>query len=125
MPIRESNSSQRGLIVKSTALDFSKLDGLVPFVLQDEFSKEILMVGFLNEEAWEICCSTGILTMYRRTLQRVWTMGEEDGNLIPITRVRIDCDQDTVIFETTTDLAICGHGSRSCFIQELPGLAQP
>ena len=125
MPIRESNSSQRGLIVKSTALDFSKLDGLVPFVLQDEFSKEILMVGFLNEEAWEICCNTGILTMYRRTLQRVWTMGEEDGNLIPITRVRIDCDQDTVIFETTTDIAICGHGYRSCFIEELPGLAQP
>ena len=79
------------------------------------------MVGFLNPQAWQICCSTGILTMYRRTLGRVWAMGEDDGKFIPISRVKVDCDNDTVLFETTSPVPICGQGYRSCFFQELPG----
>jgi phosphoribosyl-AMP cyclohydrolase len=117
-----TDAAPQGLVVEPTELDFTKLNGLVPFVLQHGFSREVLMVGFLNPEAWEICCTTGILTMFRRTLGRVWTMGEEDGN-VPISRVMIDCDDDTVLFETTVDQGICGQGYRSCFFKELPGPA--
>lgn len=120
---RPAELPPRGLVVEPMELDFTKLNGLVPFVLQHGFSREVLMVGFLNPEAWEICCATGILTMYRRTLGRVWTMGEEDGNVVPISRVMVDCDDDTVLFETTVDQGICGQGYRSCFFQELPGPA--
>lgn len=112
-----------GVAVEPVALDFSKAGGLVPFVLQHAYSREVLMVGFLDPEAWEQCCRTGILTMYRRTLGRRWTMGEDDGYVIPITRTKVDCDDDTVLFETTSERGICGQGFRSCFARELPGPA--
>ena len=123
MSVDPSGPPKRGLVVQPIELDFTKLGGLVPFVLQHGFSREVLMVGFLNPEAWEICCATGILTMYRRTLGRVWAMGEDDGTVVSISRVMVDCDNDTVLFETTVDQAICGQGYRSCFFQELPGPA--
>ena len=102
-------------------LDFAKMDGLVPFVLQHAYTGEVLMVGFLNEEAWRRTCETGILTMYRRTLGRVWTMGEDDGNTVKITRIKVDCDDDTALFETVPEFPICGKGTLSCFYKELHG----
>ena len=110
-------------VVQPVALDFAKMGGLVPFVLQHAYSREILMVGFMNQQAWEISCTTGILTLYRRTLGRVWAMGEDDGNFVRISRVKVDCDDDTVVFETTAEFPICGQGYRSCFFKELPGPA--
>lgn len=102
-------------------LNFAKMGGLVPFVLQHAYSREVLMVGFLNEEAWKKSCKSGILTMFRRGLGRVWTMGEDDGNFVKISRVKVDCDDDTVLFETVPEFPICGHGYLSCFYQELHG----
>lgn len=101
-------------------LNFKKMDGLVPFVLQHAYTGQILMVGFLNEEAWRTSCTTGILTMYRRTLGRIWAMGEDDGNFVELTRVIVDCDDDTVLFETVPQRHICGHGYLSCFCREIP-----
>ncbi len=101
-------------------LNFEKMNGLVPFVLQHAYTGQILMVGFLNQEAWQTSCRTGILTMYRRTLGRLWAMGEDDGNFVEITRVTIDCDDDTVLFETVPQRHICGHGYLSCFCREIP-----
>ncbi len=101
-------------------LNFGKMNGLAPFVLQHAYSREVLMVGFLNEEAWKACCTTGVLTMYRRTLGRVWALGEEDCQFVKITRVTVDCDDDTVLFETVPPGPICGHGFQSCFCRELP-----
>lgn len=101
-------------------LDFAKMGGLAPFVLQHAYTGQVLMVGFLNEEAWKVSCTTGILTMYRRTLGRIWAMGEDDGNFVHITRVTVDCDDDTVLFETVPERHICGHGYLSCFCREIP-----
>lgn len=101
-------------------LDFQKMGGLAPFVLQHAYTGLVLMVGFLNPEAWRRTCETGRLTMYRRTLGRVWTMGEDDGRYVRISRVTVDCDEDTVLFETVPDREICGHGYLSCFCHEVP-----
>ncbi|MCX7306567.1 MAG: hypothetical protein NTZ72_00850 [Afipia sp.] len=100
-------------------LNFGKMNGLVPFVLQHAYTGQVLMVGFLNQEAWEVSCKTGVLTMYRRTLGRLWAMGEEDGHFVEITRVIVDCDDDTVLFETVPERHICGHGLLSCFCREI------
>ena len=110
-------------VVTPVALDFAKMGGLVPFVLQHAYSREVLMVGFLDQPAWEQSCKTGILTMYRRTLARQWAMGEDDGNFVKLSRVKVDCDDDTVLFETTAGFPICGQGYQSCFFRELPGPA--
>jgi phosphoribosyl-AMP cyclohydrolase len=101
-------------------LNFEKMNGLVPFVLQHAYTGQVLMVGFLNREAWEVSCRTGILTMYRRTLGRLWAMGEDDGHFVEITRVIVDCDDDTALFETVPERHICGHGLLSCFCREIP-----
>ena len=108
------------LSFEAVELNFEKMNGLLPFVLQHAYSHEVLMVGFLNEEAWRVCCETGVLTLYRRTLGRVWQMGEEDGKHVHITRVRVDCDDDTVIFETVPQHPVCGQGYLSCFFKEVP-----
>jgi phosphoribosyl-AMP cyclohydrolase len=118
MTVAQTHSSHS--FFSPTALNFSKMGGLVPFVLQHAYSRDILMVGFLNEEAWKITCETSVLTMFRRGLGRIWQLGEEEGHLVNVSRVRVDCDEDTVIFETTTERPICGHGYRSCFYHEIP-----
>jgi phosphoribosyl-AMP cyclohydrolase len=105
---------------EAVKLNFEKMGGLAPFVLQHAYTGQVLMVGFLNAEAWKSCCETGILTMYRRTLGRIWSMGEDDGNFVEITRVTVDCDDDTVLFETVPARHICGHGYLSCFCREIP-----
>ena len=102
------------------ALNFDKMGGLLPVVLQHAYTGQVLMVGFLDPEAWNVSCRTGILTMYRRTLQRLWAMGEDDGKFVEITRVIVDCDDDTVLFETVPERHICGHGFLTCFCREIP-----
>jgi phosphoribosyl-AMP cyclohydrolase len=107
-------------LYKPAKLNFKKMNGVVPFILQHAFTKQVLLLGVLNEEAWLKSCETGILTMFRRTLGRLWTLGEEDGVTVKISRVMIDCDIDTVLFETVPERPICGHGYLSCFYHELP-----
>lgn len=107
-------------VFRPAKLNFKKMNGVVPFILQHAFTKQVLMLGVLNEEAWLKCCETGILTMFRRTLGRLWTLGEEEGEFVTITRVMVDCDIDTVLFETVPTRPICGHGFQSCFYHELP-----
>ena len=102
------------------ALDFAKMDGLIPCILQHAFTGEILMVGFMNEEAWKQTCETGIFTIYRRTLGRVWKLSEEEDFYFQVTRIKVDCDDDTVICETVPDNPVCGKGYLSCFYKEVP-----
>ena len=78
-------------------LDFSKLDGLVPAVVQDDTSGEVLMVGFMNEEAWAITKRIGYVTFYSRTRNTLWTKGETSGNRLAVRQILIDCDDDTVL----------------------------
>jgi phosphoribosyl-AMP cyclohydrolase len=102
---------------KGLALDFSKLDGLVPVVLQHSETREVLMVGFVNQEAWEETLRTGMVTLFRRTLQRVQVKGVDDGSYVRIERIVVDCDDDTVLLEVLPEGPVCHFGGPTCFIK--------
>jgi phosphoribosyl-ATP pyrophosphohydrolase/phosphoribosyl-AMP cyclohydrolase len=102
-------------------MDFSKLDGLIPAVIQDDRSGEVLMVGFMNDEALTRTRETGFATFFSRTRGRLWTKGETSGNRLKVLRILQDCDEDTVLLkvERLGDGNVCHTGERSCFFQEL------
>ena len=102
-------------------MDFSKLDGLIPAVVQDESSNEVLMVGFMNQEAWDVTRRTGFVTFFSRTRNKLWTKGETSGNRLQVGKVWIDCDEDTILVEATClgDGVVCHTGARTCF-REVP-----
>ncbi len=103
-------------------MDFSKLDGLIPAVVQDSTSGEVLMVGFMNDEAWQRTRDTGYVTFYSRSRQTLWTKGETSGNRLAVRQILTDCDDDTVLVrvEREGDGVVCHTGTRSCFTTEWP-----
>jgi phosphoribosyl-AMP cyclohydrolase len=107
-------------LTSSVTLDFSKLDGLVPVVLQHARTREVLMVGFVDQDAWTKTLETGLVTLFRRTLGRVQVKGEEEGRYVHVQRAVVDCDDDTVLLEVLPDGPVCHFGGASCFIKELP-----
>jgi len=107
------------LALNDVALDFAKMDGLVPAVVQHHHTGEILMVGFMNEAAWRKSHETGLVTFYSRTRQALWTKGETSGDVLRIKRVLIDCDGDTVVFQADPAGPTCHTGARSCFYREV------
>ena len=102
-------------------MDFSKLDGLIPAVIQDDGSGEVLMVGFMNDEALARTRETGFATFFSRTRGRLWTKGETSGNRLKVLKILKDCDDDTVLVkvERLGDGNVCHTGERSCFFREL------
>ena len=98
-------------------MDFSKLSGLIPAVVQDETSNEVLMVGFMNEEALERTKATGFATFFSRTRNTLWMKGETSGNRLQVTSMLIDCDDDTVLLKVKRlgDGNVCHTGTRTCF----------
>ena len=101
-------------------LDFAKLDGLIPAVVQDYQSGEVLMVGFMNDEAWETTLKTGKATFWSRTRNTLWTKGLTSGNVQLVKEIRIDCDDDTVVLKVEqVGGAACHTGHRSCFYKRL------
>ena len=102
-------------------MDFAKLDGLIPAVIQDDRSGEVLMVGFMNDEALRRTQETGFATFFSRTRGRLWTKGETSGNRLRVLRILQDCDEDTVLVrvERLGDGNVCHTGERSCFYREL------
>ncbi|MGE5620027.1 MAG: phosphoribosyl-AMP cyclohydrolase [Sphingomonadaceae bacterium] len=100
-------------------LDFHKLGGLVPAIVQDHRTREVLMVGFMNPEAWEKTLRTRMVTFWSRTRQTLWTKGETSGNFLRVERVWIDCDKDTVLVEAEPNGPTCHTGARSCFFEEV------
>jgi phosphoribosyl-AMP cyclohydrolase len=103
------------------AIDFSKLHGLVPAVIQDADSGEVLMVGFMNDEALAVTQRTGYATFFSRTRGRLWTKGETSGNRLQVLRLLVDCDDDTVLVQVKRLGAgnVCHTGERTCFYREL------
>ena len=103
-------------------MDFSKLDGLIPAVIQDAESAEVLMVGFMNVEALEITRRTGFATFFSRTRNRLWTKGETSGNRLQVVAMLTDCDDDTVLVKVKRlgDGNVCHTGERTCFFRALP-----
>ena len=94
-----SPSIRRGFFVRRRdgAMDFSKLDGLIPAVIQDDDSNEVLMVGFMNQEALALTKTSGFATFFSRSRNTLWTKGETSGNRLQVTRMLIDCDDDTLL----------------------------
>jgi phosphoribosyl-ATP pyrophosphohydrolase/phosphoribosyl-AMP cyclohydrolase len=99
-------------------MDYSKLGGLVPAVIQDSVSGEVLMVGFMNAEAFALTRETGYVTFYSRTRATLWTKGETSGNRLAVISIATDCDDDTVLVRVRRegDGNVCHTGRRSCFV---------
>jgi phosphoribosyl-ATP pyrophosphohydrolase/phosphoribosyl-AMP cyclohydrolase len=102
-------------------MDFSKLDGLIPAVIQDAESAEVLMVGFMNEEALAVTKTTGYATFFSRTRNKLWTKGETSGNKLEVVTILTDCDDDTVLVKVKRlgDGNVCHTGERTCFFKTI------
>lgn len=101
-------------------LDFKKLDGLVAAVIQDWKTGEVLMVGFMNEEAWKKTVETGFATFYSRTRNKLWLKGETSGHKLVVKEVSTDCDLDTVLLKVEAlGPGVCHEGYQSCFFRKL------
>ena len=102
-------------------MDYSKLDGLVPAVIQDAESAEVLMVGFMNEQALAETQRTGYATFFSRSRNRLWTKGETSGNKLEVLEILVDCDDDTVLLKVKRlgEGKVCHTGQRTCFYRSL------
>ena len=98
-------------------MDFTKLNGLIPAVIQDDASGEVLMVGFMNEEALARTRSSGYATFFSRTRNTLWMKGETSGNRLKVLQILTDCDADTVLLKVLCEGSgrVCHTGNRTCF----------
>jgi phosphoribosyl-AMP cyclohydrolase len=103
-------------------MDFSKLSGLIPAVIQDSASREVLMVGFMNQEALDRTIESGYATFFSRSRNTLWTKGETSGNKLKVERILVDCDDDTLLVMVSRlgSGNVCHTGERSCFYTEYP-----
>jgi phosphoribosyl-ATP pyrophosphohydrolase/phosphoribosyl-AMP cyclohydrolase len=102
-------------------MDYSKLNGLIPAVIQDADTSEVLMVGFMNDEALARTRATGFATFFSRTRNALWMKGETSGNRLQVTELLVDCDDDTVLVKVKRlgDGNVCHTGQRTCFHRKL------
>src|ERR1700679_4072744 len=96
-------------------IDFNKSDGLVPVIIQDDQTLEVLMLGYMNEEAYNKTSGEKVVTFYSRSKQRLWTKGETSNNYLHVKNIHLDCDNDTLLIKVRPDGPTCHTGSRSCF----------
>lgn len=96
-------------------LDFNKMDGLVPAIIQDAETAKVLMLGYMNQEAYDKTIKTGLVTFYSRTRQRLWTKGEESGNFLDVVSIKEDCDQDTLLIQVHPRGPVCHTGTDTCW----------
>jgi phosphoribosyl-ATP pyrophosphohydrolase/phosphoribosyl-AMP cyclohydrolase len=103
-------------------IDFDKMQGLAPAVIQDATTGELLMLGFMNHEALVMTLRTRFVTFYSRTRQKLWTKGESSGNRLQVLAASTDCDRDTILLRVRVlgEGNVCHTGTRSCFTHELP-----
>ena len=102
--------------------DFTKGDGLVPAIVQDAETKEVLMMAYMNRESWEATLQTGKATYWSRSRQKLWLKGESSGHFQIIKAVFIDCDDDTILLQVEQlGGAACHTGHKSCFYRKLSG----
>ena len=107
-------------------MDYSKLDGLIPAVIQDAESSEVLMVGFMNEVALAETRRTGFATFFSRSRNTLWMKGETSGNKLEVVAILVDCDEDTVLVKVKRlgDGNVCHTGERTCFFRTLGSSAE-
>jgi phosphoribosyl-AMP cyclohydrolase len=103
-------------------LNFNKMGGLIPAIVQEAETGEVLMLAFMNKAAWEATLTTGKATYYSRTRQALWVKGKTSGNLQIVKEIRIDCDDDTVLLKVEqVGGAACHTGHKSCFFKTIEG----
>ena len=108
-------------------IDFAKMGGLAPAIIQDAASGDILMLGFMNAEAYERTLNQGLVTFFSRTRNQLWTKGETSGNRLRVISIATDCDRDTLLVRVEVEGAgaVCHLGTRSCFTEHIALSAQP
>jgi phosphoribosyl-AMP cyclohydrolase len=106
----------------NTELDFDKMSGLLPAVVQDWRDGEVLMVGFMNRQAFEQTLERGYVTFFSRTRNELWMKGEGSGNKLRVVSAHTDCDQDTLLLRVEVEGrgVVCHRGTRSCFTEAIP-----
>jgi len=103
-------------------LDFTKLDGLLPAVIQDHKSGRVLMVGFMNAEAFRRTVETGNVTFYSRSRNKLWMKGESSGHVLAVKEIATDCDDDSLLIQVEAHgPGVCHNGYQSCFYRRLEG----
>ncbi|MGI6432624.1 MAG: bifunctional phosphoribosyl-AMP cyclohydrolase/phosphoribosyl-ATP diphosphatase HisIE [Sphaerochaetaceae bacterium] len=100
------------------SIDFTKNGGLVPAIVQDAVTHRVLMLGYMNEEAYRITQERGLVTFYSRSRKRLWTKGEQSGNYLALRQILIDCDNDTLLIKAIPSGPVCHTGSDTCFNEE-------
>lgn len=96
-------------------LDFEKMNGLIPAIIQNNYTQKVLMLGFMNKEAYEKTMETGKVTFFSRTKNRLWTKGEESGNFLHVVSVKADCDNDTLLIMVHPEGPVCHKGTDTCW----------
>lgn len=99
-------------------IDFTKGNGLIPVIIQDNNTLQVLMLGYMNEEAFEKTKEDNKVTFFSRSKNRLWTKGEESGNFLNVITIQLDCDNDTLLIKVTPIGPTCHTGSTSCFNEE-------
>ena len=105
-------------MVNQMTLDFNKMGGLIPAIIQDIDTQKVLMLGYMNEEAYQKTLDTGIVTFFSRTRQTLWTKGETSGNFLHVVSIKADCDQDTLLIQVHPDGPVCHTGTDTCWGEE-------
>ena len=107
---------------RNKEIDFDKMQGLLPAIVQDAVSGEVLMLGFMNREAFEQTLRAGYVTFFSRTRNQLWTKGETSGNRLQVVSASTDCDKDTVLLQVRVQGKglVCHRGTHSCFTENLP-----
>ncbi len=96
-------------------IDFEKMNGIVPAIIQDDKTLKVLMLGFMNEEAYSKTVETGKVTFWSRTKQRLWTKGETSGNFLNVVSIKNDCDNDTLLIKVNPTGPVCHTGADTCW----------
>jgi len=111
-----TTTDQRNSTTVDTTIDFDKLGGLVPAVIQDASTSQVLMVGFMNDEALRATVKSGVVTFFSRTKARLWTKGETSGNTLEVVEIATDCDVDSILIRVNANgPGVCHEGYASCF----------
>lgn len=106
------------MMINQMTLDFNKMGGLIPAIIQDADTQKVLMLGYMNEEAYQKTLDTGIVTFFSRTRQTLWTKGETSGNFLHVVSIKADCDQDTLLIQVHPDGPVCHTGADTCWGEE-------
>ena len=99
-------------------LDFDKMGGLLPAIIQDAVTGKVLMLGFMNKEAYEKTVETKLVTFWSRSRKTLWTKGETSGNFLHLVSIKADCDKDTLLIEAHPDGPVCHLGTDTCWAEE-------